>query len=155
MNVASAKFGMIVYIENNPYPTISFKSHRPQVCSFFYTKKNGKIRKNAFLHSNLNRLEVSHFSELEQTVSIFVFSIKFVLQTFAGHFFRIRKYSLFFELKKWHTYRKLFSNALQVTQVDIGDFNRTQFTELNLVRNSKTSCRYAVRTNSSLKKEHG
>ena len=54
------------------------------------------------------------------------------------------KYSLFFELKKWHTYRKLFSNALQVTQVDIGDFNRTQFTELNLVRNSKTSCRYAV-----------
>ena len=66
-----------------------------------------------------------------------------------------KEYSLFFELKKWHTYRKLFSNALQVTQVDIGDFNRTQFTELNLVRNSKTSCRYAVRTNSTLKKEHG
>ena len=44
---------------------------------------------------------------------------------------------------------------LQVTQVDIGDFIRTQFTELNLVRNSKTSCRYAVRTNSTLKKEHG
>ena len=40
---------------------------------------------------------------------------------------------------------------LQVTQVDIGDFNRTQFTELNLVRNSKTSSRYAVRTNSTLR----
>ena len=74
--------------------------------------------------------------------------------TVVWHRFRIRKYSLFFELEKWHTYRKHFSTGRQTAQLDIGDLNRTQFTELDLVRNSKSSSRYAVRTNSKLKKEH-
>ena len=59
--------------------------------------------------------------------------------TVVWHRFRIRKYSLFFELEKWHTYRKHFSTGRHTAQLDIGDLNRTQFTELNLVRNSKTS----------------
>ena len=77
-----------------------------------------------------------------------------VFPTVVWHRFRIRKYSLFFELEKWHTYRKHFSTGRHTAQLDIGDLNRSQFTELNLVRNSKTSSRYAVRTNSTLKKEH-
>ena len=85
-----------------------FKSHRPQVCSFFYTKKNGKIRKNAFLHSNLNRLEVSHFSELEQTVSIFVFSIKFCTPNFCRALFPNSKILTIFRIKKVAHVQKTF-----------------------------------------------
>ena len=120
------------------------------MCSFFYTKKNGKIRKNAILHSNFNRLEVSHFSELEQTVSIFVFSIKFCTPNFCRALFPNSKILTIFRIRKVAHVQKTFSNALQVTQVDIGDFYRTQFTELNLVRNSKTSCWYAVRVGISV-----
>ena len=69
------------------------------MCSFFYTKKNGKIRKNAFLHSNLNRLEVSHFSELKQTVSIFVFSIKFCTPNFCRTLFPNSKILTIFRIK--------------------------------------------------------
>ena len=84
------------------------KSHRPQVCSFFYTKNNGKIRKNAFLHSNLNRLEVFHFSELEQTVSIFVFSIKFCTPNFCKALFPNSKILTIFRIKKVAHVQKTF-----------------------------------------------
>ena len=81
---------------------------------FFHTQKNRKIQKLDFLHSILNWLDIFHSSEVEQTVLIFMFSLKFYIPNCClasipnpkiPTFFRIRKVAhvqkTFFD---WQTY---------------------------------------------------
>ena len=107
-----------------------------------------------FSRSFLNGLNVFHSREVEQTVLIFVFSLKFCIPHCCLASIPNPKILTFFRISKVAHVQKTFSTGKHTAQLDIGDFNRSQFTELNLVRNSESSSRYAVRTNSTLKEEH-
>jgi type II secretory ATPase GspE/PulE/Tfp pilus assembly ATPase PilB-like protein len=63
-----------------------------------------------------------------------------------AHYFRNKKSSTPTE--------KLFSSGKYTAQIDIGEFKRTQLTELNLVKNSKTSCRFSLPPKIDCRKEH-
>ena len=69
--------------------------------------------------------------------------------------FRLRKCSLFSKSENWHTHRKRFSSDQPTAELDIGDFNRTQFTKLNLVKNSKTSWCFRLPPQLECTKQHG